>query len=445
MTSTALKTDHYELTMLAAALSNGVAHRRATFEAFARRLPEGRHYGVVGGIGRLLEAIENFRFGDEELAFLADRNVVGSDTLDYLANYRFAGDIVTYREGELYFPYSPVLTVDATFGDAVLIETLILSILNHDSAIASAGARIADAAAGRRLIEMGGRRTHDEAAVAAARMAYLVGFDVTSNLEAGRRYNIPTAGTSAHAFTLAHLDESDAFAAQMDALGVETTLLVDTYDIADAIRVGVKLANERGAAGPGAIRIDSGDLTVEATAARELLDSLGAVDTKIVVSSDLDEYTITDLVERGAPVDALGVGTRLATGSGHPTAGFVYKLVAIADSCDEGALMRPVAKKSASKISVGGRKRAWRMLDGEGFAYDEHVAVRNTGRATDIGQVDGPEGRNLQVVAFEGGERVWNPSNAEIRSHHKAALSELRPLYRLPVAGRPALQAEPRG
>src|ERR671928_825102 len=211
----ALLTDRYELTMLAAALADGTAERDCVFEVFARRLPHGRRYGVLAGTGRLLEALPHFRFGDDELAALRDQGLTDQRLLDWLADFRFSGDIDGYAEGDLYFPGSPVLTVRAPFAEGVLLETLALSILNHDSAIASAAARMVAAACERPCIEMGSRRTHEEAAVAAARAAYLVGFASSSNLEAGRRYGVPTTGTSAHAFTLLHDDERAAFAAQV--------------------------------------------------------------------------------------------------------------------------------------------------------------------------------------------------------------------------------------
>ena len=253
-----------------------------------------------------------------------------------------------------------MLTVRAPFAEGVLLETLALSVLNHDSAIASAAARMVAAACERPCIEMGSRRTHEEAAVAAARAAYMVGFASTSNLEAGRRYGVPTTGTSAHAFTLLHDDERSAFRAQVDALGPGTTLLVDTYDVDQGIRTAVEVA------GPelGGIRLDSGDLPTLAAHARELLDSLGATRTRIVVTSDLDEYAISGLM--AAPVDRYGVGTSLVTGSGAPTAGMVYKLVE-----RDGV---PVAKKSEGKRSVGGRKHAVRRHDADGIATAEVVS-----------------------------------------------------------------------
>jgi len=360
--SSALFTDSYELTMVAAALRNGTAGRHCTFEVFARTLPHGRRYGVVAGIGRLVQLVAEFRFGPEQLA--AVEHTTEATTLQWLRGYRFAGDLEGYREGELYFPGSPVLTVSGTFAECVLLETLVLSVLNHDSAVASAAARMVSAAGGRRLIEMGSRRTHEEAAVASARAAYLAGFDATSNLEAGRRHGVPTSGTSAHAFTLLHTDaegpdEAAAFRAQVDALGVGTTLLVDTYDITRGIETAVAVAGPR----LGAVRIDSGDLGVLATQARAQLDALGATSTRVVLSGDLDEHSIAAL--RAEPVDAYGVGTALVTGSGAPTAGMVYKLVEV-----DGV---PVAKRSSHKASRGGAKRALRRARDTGTVVEEVV------------------------------------------------------------------------
>src|SRR5438874_3489169 len=345
--------------MLSAALADGTADRHCVFEVFARRLPTGRRYGVVAGTGRLVELVRDFRFDGGQLAFLRDNGVVDEPTARWLAGYEFCGDLAGYPEGELFFPGSPILTVTGTFAEAVILETLVLSVLNHDCAVAAAAARMVTAARGRPVIEMGSRRTHEEAAVAAARSAYLAGFAYTSNLAAGKRYGIPTTGTAAHAFTLLHDDESAAFASQVAALGKETTLLVDTYDIAQGIRNAIAVA------GPElrAIRIDSGDLSVLAVQSRELLDSLGATETKIVVSGDLDEYAIASLAAE--PVDSYGAGTAVVTGSGAPTAGLVYKLVEV-----DG---RPVVKRSENKGTVGGRKTAVRRHKPTGTATEEVV------------------------------------------------------------------------
>jgi nicotinate phosphoribosyltransferase len=355
----ALLTDHYELTMVNAALRDGTASRDCVFEVFARRLPTGRRYGVVAGTQRLIDTLRDFRFTADDVAFLQETGVVDSSTAKWLAEYRFAGDISGYAEGELFFPGSPILTVSGGFAECVVLETVILSIFNFDCAIAAAAARMVTAARGRPLIEMGSRRAHERAAVAAARAAYIAGFAFTSNLAAGRAYGIPTTGTAAHAFTLLHSDERTAFASQVAALGKQTTLLVDTYDISQGIRNAIAVA------GPDlrAIRIDSGDLSVLAAQSRALLDSLGAPDTKIVVSGDLDEYAIAALAAE--PVDVYGAGTAVVTGSGAPTAGLVYKLVEV-----EG---RPVVKRSENKATVGGRKTAIRRHKPTGTATEEII------------------------------------------------------------------------
>ena len=408
-TGPALLTDRYELTMVAAALADGTADRDCVFEVFARRLPHGRRYGVLAGTGRLLEALPRFRFTDEDLAALREQGLTDPRLLDWLTGFRFSGDVDGYAEGELFFPGSPVLTVRAPFAEAVLLETLVLSVLNHDSAIASAAVRMVTAACERPCIEMGSRRTHEEAAVAAARAAHLVGFASTSNLEAGRRYGVPTTGTSAHAFTLLHDDEESAFRAQVATLGVGTTLLVDTYDVDQGIRTAVEVA------GPelGAIRLDSGDLPTLAAHARELLDELGATRTRIIVTSDLDEYAIAGLM--AAPVDGYGVGTALVTGSGAPTMGMVYKLVE-----RDGV---PVAKRSLGKPSVGGRKSAVRRHDASGTATAEVVTSET------VLPRDGD--RPLIVELVRGGE-LCAPATprealAAARAHHQRAREAMPP------------------
>ena len=359
MSSTALLTDRYELTMLGAALRDGSAARHCHFEVFARHLPDGRRYGVVGGTARVLEAIVDFRFDADDLGFLRADGVIDQTTADYLASYRFGGDVDGYAEGELFFPQSPIMSVTGTFAEAVVLETVVLSILNHDSAITSAAARMVSASAGRPIIEMGSRRTHEQAAVAAARAAYLAGFASTSNLAASRRFGVPTAGTAAHAFTMLHDDERSAFVAQIESVGTATTLLVDTYDITRGITTAVEVAG----LGLGAVRIDSGDLGVLARQARDQLDRLGATGTRIVVSGDLDEFAIASLA--AMPVDVYGAGTAVVTGSGAPTARLVYKLVEV-----DG---RAVAKRSEHKASHGGRKTALRAHKPSGTALEEIV------------------------------------------------------------------------
>ncbi|MDF5820308.1 nicotinate phosphoribosyltransferase [Corynebacterium felinum] len=389
--STALMTDKYELTMLQSALADGTANRTCTFEVFSRRLPNERRYGVVAGTQRVLEAVQNFIFTEEQIAIL---DFLNDETREFLRNYRFSGDIDGYREGELYFPHSPILTVRGTFAECVILETLILSILNADSAIASAAARMVTAADGRPLVEMGSRRTHEEAAVTASRAAYLAGFTSTSNMEASFRYGIPTAGTAAHAWTLLHINadgtpnEKAAFQSQVDMFGTDTTLLVDTYDITQGVKNAIEVAGTQ----LGAVRIDSGDLGVMTRKVRQQLDELGAHNTRIIVSSDLDEYAIAGL--RGDPVDGFGVGTSVVTGSGAPTASLVYKLVEV-----DGL---PVAKRSRNKNSVGGAKKAVRTHRATGTAVEEiviplHMSTPEIGHL-DVRELSIPLVRNGAIV-----------------------------------------------
>jgi len=408
---TGLLTDKYELTMLAAALRDGTADRRTTFELFARRLPEGRRYGVVAGTGRLLEALPQFTFDDQACQSLGQ--FLDPDTVRYLREFRFGGDIDGYAEGELYFPGSPVLSLSGTFAECVVLETLALSIFNHDTAVASAAARMVSAARGRPLIEMGSRRTHEQAAIAAARAAYLAGFAASSNLEAQRCYGIPTEGTAAHAFTMlyAHADsptestELAAFRAQVDALGSDTTLLVDTYDVTTGV------ANAVAAAGTalGAVRIDSGELGVLARQVREQLDKLGATRTRIVVSGDLDEFSIAALAAE--PVDSYGVGTSLVTGSGAPTANMVYKLVEV-----DGL---PVQKRSSHKGSRGGRKEALRLSRDSGIVTEE--VVYPAGHQPVVSE----PARVLTVPLVRGGELVSKPNLGAARELVTSGLRSL--------------------
>jgi nicotinate phosphoribosyltransferase len=403
-----LYTDRYELSMLDGALLSGVINAKATFEVFTRSLPNGYRYGIVGGTGRLLDALSDFTFDEATIAWLVNEKIVSRALATFLSTYRFDGTIHGYAEGEVFTNLSPVLRIEGRFCDLIL-ETLALSILNYDSGIATKAARVVHAAKGRRLIEMGSRRTNEVAAVAAARAAYVAGFDATSNLAAGKLYGVPTAGTAAHAFVLAHRSEREAFEAQVSAQGPSTTLLVDTFDT----EAGTELALD--VAGPelGAIRIDSGDLDDSIRRSRKLLDQRGATDVKITVTGDLDEFAIAGLLANDAPVDAFGVGTKLV--AGHMPPGFVFKLVAIED----GAAMRPVAKRSIGKMSSGGAKDAYRLL-ADGVAVKELIVSR------DVGMVDAAgEHRALSHLLVERGIAVAGSSLQSARARAAKAAAEL--------------------
>lgn len=412
LSTTALLTDRYELTMLQAALKSGKAHRKGVFEVFARNLAGGRRYGVFAGTGRLLQLIQDFHFSSQEISWLLTENVVDQQTADWLLNYRFTGDIHGYREGEIYFPYSPVLIVEGSFAEAVILETLILSVLNYDTAVASAASRMVTAAGSRSVSEMGSRRTGEASAVAAARAAYIAGFSATSNLEAGRSFGIPTMGTASHAFTLLHDSEKQAFTAQIEAFGLNTTVLVDTYNIETGIENAISVA------GPelGGVRIDSGDLPIEVEKARKLLDKLGATKTKITVTNDLDEFAIASLAS--APVDAYGVGTSVVTGSGVPAAGFVYKMVAYENESGE---WHAVSKQSAKKTNLGGKKHAVRSHDSNQIVIAEMISAESIKVS--------PSDRELLIPLITGGviESGLTGKAAVVaaRAHHESVKQTL--------------------
>jgi nicotinate phosphoribosyltransferase len=425
LSTTALLTDRYELTMLQAALKSGKAHRKGVFEVFSRTLAGGRRYGVFAGTGRLLELIKQFRFSETEIAWLLAENIIDQSTAKWLADYKFTGDIHGYAEGEIYFPYSPVLIVEASFAEAVILETLILSVLNYDSAVASAAARMVTAAGSRPVSEMGSRRTGEYSAVAAARAAYIAGFSSTSNLEAGRSFGIKTMGTASHAFTLLHDSETQAFQAQLEAFGEDTTFLVDTYNIEAGIENAIGVAGTK----LGGVRIDSGDLPIEVAKARALLDKLGAKNTKITVTNDLDEFAIASLA--AAPVDAYGVGTSVVTGSGVAAAGFVYKMVAFQD---ESGQWHEVSKQSAKKTNLGGKKNAVR-------SHQSEVAIAEL--ISSSGPVLTQGDRSLLVDLVIQGEiqpgLIGKVAVESARAHHEKVKSQLPASAHRLTKGEPAI------
>lgn len=436
----AMMTDMYEYTMLDAALRDGTAGRRCVFEVFARHLPLRRRYGVVAGLGRILEYLKDFRPSESDLKYMLDNHIVSAECVAWLENYRFHGTIRAYREGEMFFPESPILQVEGTFAESVLLETLLLSVLNYDSAIATAASRITSAAGDRPCMDMGGRRINEWAAVAASRAAIVGGFAGTANLAAAKKYGLKCIGTAAHCFTLLHDTERDAFASQIAALGEGTTVLTDTYDIENAIRTAVEVAGT----GLGGIRIDSGDLATMAQRARKQLDSLGATHTTITVTNDLDEYAIAALAT--APVDSYGVGTRLVTGSGCATCNMVYKLVE-----REGAdgRMAPVAKKSFGKATTGWRKRALRSYQ-YGLAQGELVLAGPQDALDAWEPVDARDEygdvKDLQITAVDHGAIDESLTTRDAlfaaREYHKAELSEL-PISALSLSeGDPAINTQ---
>ena len=427
--SPAMMTDMYEYTMLDAALKDGTANRKCVFEIFTRHLPEGRRYGVVAGTGRILDALERFHLDDDDLRFLSDRKIVSAETIAWLERFHFSGSVKGYREGEMFFPNSPVLQVEGTFGECTLLETLLLSILNYDCAVASAASRMVTAAKDRPCMDMGGRRTNEWSAVAASRAAVVGGFQGTANLLAAQLYGLKAIGTAAHCFTLVHDSERDAFISQIDALGRNTTLLVDTYNIEEAVKTAVEVAGPK----LGGVRIDSGDLAALAQRVRNQLDALGATNTKITVTNDLDEYALAAL--QTAPVDSYGVGTRLVTGSGAPTCAMVYKLT---ERENADGVMQPVAKKSKDKATVPGRKLAFRSYE-YNLADCEHVI---SGAEDQLAAFRPEEGwKDLLVDFVDHGQidATWQGHDAIMAAHDYRAQA----LAELPIPAQSLMRGEP--
>lgn len=427
--TTALMTDMYEYTMLDAALRDGTAQRRCVFEVFTRHLPEGRRYGVVAGTGRILDALERFHLSDSDLAFLADRSIVSRETIDWLEHFQFSGRISGYREGEMFFPNSPILQVEGTFAECVLLETLLLSVLNYDSAVASAASRMVTSAKDRPCMDMGGRRTNESAAVAASRAAIVGGFQGTANLLAAKMYDLPAIGTAAHCFTLLHDSERDAFQAQIDALGKNTTLLVDTYNIEEAVKTAVEVAGTE----LGGVRIDSGDLAALAQRVRNQLDALGARNTTITVTNDLDEYALASL--QSAPVDSYGVGTMLVTGSGAPTCAMVYKLE---ERENRDGVMQPVAKKSKDKATVPGRKLAYRSYEYQ-LADCEHVIAGSEGQLNAFQPQDNWKDLFVTYVGHGQIDHSYQGHDAIMNAHRHRAEA----LRELPIAAQSLMKGDP--
>ena len=421
--STALLTDHYELTMLQASLSDGTADRRSVFELFARRLPPGRRYGVVAGTGRALDALEHFRFGEAEVAWLRDHDVVDATTCDWLAEYRFGGDVWGYPEGEMYFPSSPVMVVEGTFAETVLLETLLLSVLNHDSAVASAAARMVGAAAGRPASRWG------RAAPRSGPRSPRPGRPTSPGS--------PPPPTSRRAAPTAFPPPARAPTRSPSSTTPSATRSRPRWSRwgpAPRCSSTPTTSPRRSSWGsrspvPGSARCASTPATSSSLAhqVRAQLDQLGATGTRILVTSDLDERAIATLA--AAPVDGYGVGTALVTGSGAPTSGFVYKLVAREDA--DGTLA-PVAKKSTEKLSVGGRKYALRRRSASGRAEAEVIGIGEP-------PADDGDDRSLLVPLVESGRRVHHDTLDGARARHRAALDELPDAARRLSRGEPVI------
>jgi nicotinate phosphoribosyltransferase len=416
-TAPALLTDLYQLTMAQAYFELGM-NGSAVFELFVRRLPGMRRFLLAAGLEQALEYVEQLRFTAEELAFLSGVGLFRSDFLDYLGGVHFTGSIHALGEGTPFFAQEPILRVTAPILEGQLLESRLINIVHFQTTIASKAARCLIAARGTQLIDFGMRRAHEaDAALFAARAAYLAGFDATATVEAGRRFHIPLSGTLAHSFIEAHDDEEEALRRFVRSSAAPTTLLIDTYDSRRALQRVIALARElsASAAGPGirAVRIDSGDLGAEARSVRATLDAHGLRDIRIVLSGNLDEQVIEGLVRSGAPVDAFGVGTALTVSADAPTLDMVYKLQEY-----DG---KPRRKRSPGKATWPGVKQVFRERAASGEYLCDHVARYD----------ERPPGEPLLIEVMRNGQRVpGSPPLSAIREHCRAEMERLPPALR---------------
>jgi len=409
-----LRTDLYQLTMAAAYWSRGMDHV-ASFELFNRRLLPDRGYHLACGLELALQYLEGLRFTEPDIAALRRHPSfarVPAGFFEALADFEFRGEVWAMPEGTPYFPNEPVLRITAPVIEAQLVETYLLSVINYQSLIATKAARVVEAAEGRGVVDFGSRRAHGpEAAELAARAAYVGGCSGSSNVEAGSALGIPVLGTYAHSWIMAFEDEDEAFRAYQEVFPEATTHLVDTYDSEAAVRRLVASG-----APIQAVRLDSGELVSLSKSVRSILDEGGFKEAKIVVSSDLDEYAIAEMLAAGAPVDLFGVGTRLVTSYDCPALGGVYKLVE--QESEEGAPLYRM-KRSASKRSLPGAKQVWRLSEA-GRAQEDII-----GLAAEAGP---PQGEPLLERVMANGKRLRPaPSLETIRARARVRIAELAP------------------
>jgi nicotinate phosphoribosyltransferase len=418
---TSLLTDQYELAMVSSYLSRGL-NEVAVFELFVRHLPARRQWLLAAGVGPALALVREMEFGEQELAYLASLGF-GRAFLEYLARFRFTGDIAAIPEGTIVFPGEPLVRVTAPRVEAQLLETLLLNQINFQTMVATKAARIALAAgrgkpAGERLVDFSPRRDHGiDAAMKAARAAAIAGSSGTSNLAAAMRYGLAPVGTMAHSYVMSFEREQDAFAAFMEDFPGNAVMLVDTYDTAEGVRRAIAAARLTGVSLAG-VRLDSGDLLELSKQARALLDGAGMTAARIIASGDLEENQIARLTAAGAPIDSFGVGTDLGTSRDSPVVNGIYKLVA---HC-VGGHWRDVRKRSPEKATVPGAKQVFRRYaDGE---MRGDVIARAEERLPDRALLV-PFVRNGRLVREETIEQMNDRARAELTAL-PAGLRDLR-------------------
>jgi nicotinate phosphoribosyltransferase len=418
--ASALATDQYELTMAASYFAQSM-NAPATFDLFIRRLPKARRFLVAAGLDDALDYLENLRFTESDIAYLRGLGTFSEEFLDYLADFRFTGEVWALPEGEVFFPGEPVLRITAPMIEAQMVETALISIVGHQTAIASKAARMALASSDHEFDDFAARRAHGlEAGVRGARAAYLAGASATSNVLAGKTYGIPLSGTMAHSYVMAFSDERDAFRRFARDFPTATVLLIDTYDTVEGARRAVEVAHELAPEGVAlrGVRLDSGDLGELSRRVREILDTGGLEDVSIIVSGDLDEYRIAELLAGGAPIDSFGVGTQMGVSADAPALSAVYKLAEY-DS-------RPVLKLSTGKASLPGRKQVWRR-EADGVLVGDVIGLDND---------DVPDGRPMLERVMVGGVRSGSVASlADARERCARALASLPDDLRLLESG----------
>jgi nicotinate phosphoribosyltransferase len=366
-----LLTDLYELTMAAGYFETRF-DVRATFELFVRHLPKQRNYLVAAGLEQALEFLENVSFTADEIEYLRSLPIfrhINRGFFDYLAKFRFTGDVWAMPEGTLVFPGEPVMRVTAPIIEAQILETYLLAMLSYQTMTASKAARIVTAAQGRQVVDFSARRAHGgEASLLSARASAIGGCVGTSNTLAAKQFGLAAYGTQAHSWVMAHADESKAFASFLDAFPHGAVLLVDTYDVRDAVKKVISLDRK-----PTGIRLDSGDIAADSRWAHRELDRAGWKDVKIFASGDMDEYRIADLIRKGAAIDAFGVGTALGTPGDAPHLNLIYKLV----ETEHDGKVRETAKLNRSKVTYPGRKQVFRYSKRNGEFAGDKIALEN--------------------------------------------------------------------
>jgi len=411
----ALSTDLYEITMAGGYYVSGLTSR-ATFDLYVRQLPPTRQFLVAAGIEQALEFLEGLRFTADDIRFL--RSVPSLSMLpsrffdDYLASLRFTGDVWAVEEGTPVFALEPLLRVTAPLAEAQIVETALIAQTMFQTAVASRAARVVEAAAGRSIMEFGARRAHGiEAGILAARAAYLAGFDSTSMVEAGRRFGVPLSGTMGHSWVMAFPDEATAFRRYAETFGAGAVFLLDTYDTIAAARM-VAASGLR----PRAVRLDSGDVIALSREVRNIFDTHGLQETGIVVSGDLDEWSVEQIVESGAPVAAFGVGTAVSTSSDAPALSGVYKLAEI----ERDGRFVPVMKRSTGKHTYPGRKQVWRVME-NGVAVEDVIGLDEAAPKNAV---------PLLVQVMAGGVRRAGASLKDLRRRRGEQVGMLPPSVR---------------